>query len=113
MIYFYRYQPTAKNIILWTKYFIYMEDHDNNIMFDEKKNAVLLFIEEYFSQIEEELAMSHQEKYALLEDALGNAVDTDELKVAFEQWFYEHSEDVDFEHDSDELWDQAMAALDE
>lgn len=81
--------------------------------FDLIKNSVLEHIQELFEEMEEEMAMSHQEKYALLEDALENAVDEDELKVAFEQWYYDQADDVNFEHDMHELWDHAMARLED
>jgi len=45
---------------------------------------------------------------ALLEDALDSSSDTDELKVAFDQWFNDHSEDLDLEYNLEELWDAAM-----
>lgn len=71
------------------------------------KQSVLQHIQQLFDEMEEDMVMSHQEKYALLEDAFENATDADELKVAFEQWYADHSEDVEFEHDMDELWDHA------
>jgi hypothetical protein len=79
--------------------------------YDEVKDAVLDYIQTLFEEMEEEMAMSHQEKYALLEDALENATDMDELRVAFEQWYSDHSEDIDFEHDAEELWEQAVAQV--
>ena len=81
--------------------------------FDIKKNAVLDHVQELFDEMEKEMAISHQEKYAMLEDMLGSAVDEDEIQVAFEQWYHEHSDDVDFEHDLDELWSQMMARMEE
>ena len=76
--------------------------------FEKAKTDVLTHIESLLAEIEQEIALSHQEKYALLEDAFGGASDTDELRVAFEQWFLEHGEDIGFDHSSDELWDQAL-----
>lgn len=66
-----------------------------------------------FAEMEEEMAMSHQEKYTLLEDAFENAADTDELKVAFAQWYADHAEDLSLEHEVDELWEQAVANSEE
>lgn len=79
------------------------EDH-----FEKTKEAVLTHVSALFEEIEQETALSHQEKYALLEDIMASASDVDELRVAFEQWFSEHSDDIGFEHDSDEIWDQAL-----
>lgn len=71
------------------------------------KRSVLTHIQQVFEEMEEDMAMSHQEKYALLEDAFENATDADELKVAFEQWYADHSDDVEFDQDMDELWEHA------
>lgn len=76
--------------------------------FEKAKTDVLGHIESLLAEIQQEIALSHQEKYALLEDAFGSASDVDELRVAFDQWFTEHSEDIGFDHDADELWDQAL-----
>lgn len=73
------------------------------------KHAVLNHIQQLFEEMEDEMAISHQEKFALLEDAFENASDEDELRVAFEQWYHDHSDDVDFEHEMDELWDIALS----
>lgn len=81
--------------------------------YDEAKSAILEHIKELFEELEGEMAMSHQEKYALLEDILENASDTGELKVAFEQWCAEHIASLDLDEDSDDLWDQALARLEE
>ncbi|MBD3311003.1 MAG: hypothetical protein GF349_00720 [Candidatus Magasanikbacteria bacterium] len=86
-----------------------MEDEQ----FDITKTAVLDFVQQLFEEIEKELAVSHQEKYALLEDAFESAVDQDELKVAFEQWYHEHEEDLDFDYELNELWDQALGNMDD
>lgn len=74
------------------------------------KEAVLGHVRELFDEIEEELARSHEEKYALLEDAFENASDTEELRVAFEQWYSDHAEDLELENEVDELWDNALAS---
>ncbi|MFH1286340.1 MAG: hypothetical protein ABII02_01150 [Candidatus Magasanikbacteria bacterium] len=84
------------------------EDH-----FTQTKTTVLSHIERTFEEIEKELSISHQEKYALLEDAFENASDADELRVAFDQWYSEHAEDVGFEEEAHELWDQALASADD
>lgn len=86
-----------------TFHFYYMSDK-----FEKAKTDVLSHIESILEEIEQEIALSHQEKYALLEDAFGSASDVDELRVAFDQWFMEHSDDIGFDHDADELWDQAL-----
>lgn len=88
-----------------------MEEEDEQ--YDETKKSVLDHIQTMFSEMEQDMAMSHQEKFALLEDALGNASDTDELKVAFEQWYNDHVGDLNFEHSMDEIWDHALNAVDE
>ena len=80
---------------------------------EEIKYAVLNHIQGIFEEMEEEMAMSHQEKYALLEDAFENAGDLGELRIAFERWFSDHAEDVDFEQDVDELWEQAIGQSEE
>lgn len=84
------------------------EDH-----FDGMKQCVLDHINTLFEEIEAEMAMSHQEKFALLEDAFASAVDEDELRVAFEQWYQEHAEDLELEHSLEELWDNATADVQE
>jgi hypothetical protein len=73
------------------------------------KEALLNHVREIFEEIEEELARSHEEKYALLEDSLDNASDSDELRVAFAQWYNEHAEDLELEYELDELWGNALA----
>jgi len=79
-----------------------------SVSFEKAQSDVLSHIESLLAEIEQEIALSHQEKYALLEDAFGGASDIDELKVAFDQWYLEHAEEIGFEHSSDELWDQAL-----
>ncbi len=76
---------------------------------EEIKNLVLDFVKVLFEEMEEEMVMSHQEKYALLEDAFENAADPSELKIAFEQWYANHADEIDFEQDANELWDQAIS----
>ena len=76
--------------------------------YDQMKSSVLSHIQSLFDEMEKELALSHQEKYALLEDALENATDEHELRVAFDQWHAEHAEDLGFEEDAGELWLQAL-----
>lgn len=80
---------------------------------DEVKRAVLAHVQALFQELEQEMAMSHQEKYALLEDAFANAADVDELRIAFEQWYAEHAPDLGLEHEVEELWDQAVNAIGE
>ena len=81
--------------------------------YDDVKEAVLAHIGAMFEEMEAEMAISHQEKYALLEDAFGNATDVDELRVAFEQWYGDFADEIGFEQEAHELWDLAMAAGDE
>ena len=81
--------------------------------FENRKKAMLAYIEELFKEMEEDMAVSHQEKYAMLEDSFENASDADELKVAFEQWHNEHAENLNFEQTHDEMWDHALSELDE
>ena len=76
--------------------------------YDAVKDAVLAHIQALFEEMEEEMALSHQEKYALLEYAFENASDTAELRVAFEQWYANHAEEIEFEHEADEMWDMAI-----
>jgi len=81
--------------------------------YDLAKQALLDKVQEIFREMEEEAVVSHQEKYSLLEDAFENASDTGELRVAFEQWYNEHAEDIDFEHDMDDIWDLAINEIEE
>ncbi|MBI4426899.1 MAG: hypothetical protein HY569_00205 [Candidatus Magasanikbacteria bacterium] len=76
--------------------------------YDQMKSAVLSHIQSLFDEMEKEMALSHQEKYALLEDALENATDEHELRVAFDQWHAEHADDLGFEENAGELWLQAL-----
>ena len=84
---------------------------DEEQQYESVKSAVLEYVQGLFSEMEQEMAMSHQEKYALLEDALHNATDVSELKVAFEQWYTEHSADLELEQELDDMWSQAVAAV--
>ncbi len=81
--------------------------------FEEKKKSLLVHVQQIFEQMEEEMVMSHQEKYTLLEDVLEQASDETELRVAFDQWYIDHSEEVEFDHNSEELWDHAINRLEE
>ncbi len=81
--------------------------------FDAVKVAVLDHIQNVFTEMEEELVISHQEKFAMLEDAFENAVDAGELKVAFEHWYHDHADDIDFGYGLDELWDQALGNIED
>lgn len=86
-------------------YFIlYCMSHE----FEKARTDVLSHVETLLEEIEHEIALSHQEKFALLEDSFTNASDIDELRVAFDQWYSEHAEDIGFEHTSDEMWDHAL-----
>ena len=76
--------------------------------YDTIKQTVLEHIQTVFEEIEAEAVLSHQEKYALLEDAFDNATDTDELRVAFDQWYMDHSDDIGFDLNADDLWEQAV-----
>ncbi len=86
--------------------------HDEE-QFEITKQAVLEHIQEMFDEMEHEASISHQEKYALLEDALHNAAHADELRVAFEQWYNDQEEDIPFEHSCQELWSQAIGRIEE
>ena len=86
-----------------------MEEQD----YHSVKAALLSHIQAVFQELEEEMAMSHQEKYTLLEDACENAADANELRVAFEQWYAEHIKELDLGHTADELWGQAVSQLDD
>ncbi len=77
------------------------------------KDAILDHVRETFEEIEEGLARSHEEKYALLEDALENASDVEELKVAFEQWFADHSTELQLEYELEEMWIHAVARVED
>jgi hypothetical protein len=81
--------------------------------YDSVKTAILDHVRETFEEIEDGLARSHEEKYALLEDALENASDVAELKVAFEQWFADHSGDLELEYELEEMWMHAVARVEE
>lgn len=76
--------------------------------FDSIKISLLEQIRDLFEEIESDVARSHEEKYALLEDSLEDATDIDELRVAFEQWYTDHGSEVDLGYDLDEIWDAAV-----
>jgi len=76
--------------------------------YDKTKDTVLSHMQQLFEELEEDMAMSHQEKYAMLEDAFENASDEEELKVAFQRWYADHAEDLCLDHEPEELWNQAM-----
>lgn len=73
------------------------------------KDALLKHIREVFEEIEEGLVRSHEEKFAMLEDSLNNASDVDEIKVAFDQWYTDHCDELEFEYEVNELWDNALS----
>jgi len=77
------------------------------------KQALLDHMREMFQEIEADLARSHEERYAMLEDMLENASDLDELRVAFEQWYADHAEELELEYEFPEVWDQAVDRLQE
>lgn len=85
----------------------------SDFQYDTIKTAILDHVRETFEEIEDGLARSHEEKYALLEDALENASDVDELKVAFEQWFADHAEELQLEYELDEMWAHAVARVED
>ncbi|MBP9731984.1 MAG: hypothetical protein KBD29_00835 [Candidatus Magasanikbacteria bacterium] len=85
----------------------------SDFQYDTIKTAILDHVRETFEEIEDGLARSHEEKYALLEDALENASDVDELKVAFEQWFADHSDELQLEYELDEMWAHAVARVED
>ncbi|MBP9761403.1 MAG: hypothetical protein KBD15_04150 [Candidatus Magasanikbacteria bacterium] len=77
------------------------------------KNAILEHIQNLFEDMEESMVMQHQEKYTLLEDAFESANDLGELRVAFEQWHRDHSEDLELETEAPELWGDALASVED
>lgn len=81
----------------------------NEDQFETTKSALLGHMRTVFEEISAEVARTHEEKYALLEDAVNNATDLDELRVAFEQWYADHAADIELEYEADELWDVATA----
>ncbi|MFA7315142.1 MAG: hypothetical protein WC025_04440 [Candidatus Magasanikbacteria bacterium] len=76
------------------------------------KVALLNNVREIFEEIESELARFHEEKFAMLEDALEGASDTEELQVAFSQWFNDHADDLDLGYELEEIWNNALDDLD-
>lgn len=85
----------------------------NEDRFEMTKETVLAHMQQLFEQMEEEMVMGHQEKYTLLEDAFEQATDEDELHIAFEQWYADHSEELQLEHEADDLWEQAIIGANE
>ena len=83
------------------------------VPFSQMKDAILAHVDSVFHEIEDALALQHQEKYTLLEDACENATDVEELHVAFQQWFAEHVDELQLEQTSGELWDGIMAHLED
>ncbi|PIR78588.1 MAG: hypothetical protein COU28_00845 [Candidatus Magasanikbacteria bacterium CG10_big_fil_rev_8_21_14_0_10_36_16] len=76
------------------------------------KAALLGHVRELFEEIESELARFHEEKFAMLEDALEGASDTEELQVAFTQWFNDQGEELDLGYELEEIWNNALDDLD-
>lgn len=79
--------------------------------FQKVKSSLLEHVHSVFDEMEQSAALRHQESFALLEDAFENATDVDELRVAFEQWHSDHSEDLELEQDVDEMWEAALGGL--
>lgn len=77
---------------------------------EEYKKALLDFIQEVLQEIEEEAAISHGEKYALLEDALNSATDKSELRLAFEQWCNDN-DDIGLGYSPEDIWDLSINQL--
>ncbi len=75
------------------------------------KGNLLEHMRMLFAEIEQGMARTHEEKFALLEDAVTTASDFDELKVAFEQWHLEHATDVDLQSEVEEIWDAVLNGM--
>lgn len=82
----------------------------NEEHFESVKGSLLDHMRSLFEELEEEIARSHEEKYAILEDSLHNASDIDELRVAFEQWYSDYAQEIDLGYEVDEIWDTAVNA---
>ncbi|MBT3539189.1 hypothetical protein HOF40_00800 [Candidatus Parcubacteria bacterium] len=80
--------------------------------YDIVKEAVLNHLREVFEEIEVDIARTHEEKYAMLEDVLENAGDVDELKVAFTQWYNDQADDLELEYELEELWQNSLGDVD-
>jgi len=80
----------------------------NEDQFESIKGALLGHMRGVFEEIEAEAVRSHEEKFALLEDAVNNSSDMDELRVAFEQWYADHALDINLDYEVDEIWDAAI-----
>jgi hypothetical protein len=100
----YCYSPFYQKRILF-----FMSD----VHFHRIKHGVLGHIQQTFEELEEAMAMQHQEKYALLEDSFENANDVDELRISFEQWHRDHADDLRIEEGASDLWDTALSLMDE
>ena len=85
--------------------------HMHEEMLETVKENLLKHMRQIFSEIEEGMARTHEEKFALLEDAINNAGDFDELKVVFEQWHLDHAQDVDLEYEVEEIWDAVLNGM--
>lgn len=68
------------------------------------KRVILEHVQTVFDELEQALVLQHQEKYSILEDALENADDVDELKIAFEHWHLENAEELEIEEDPHDMW---------
>ncbi|MBT3817560.1 MAG: hypothetical protein HOE80_02130 [Candidatus Magasanikbacteria bacterium] len=84
------------------------EEHINRT-----RQAMLRHIESVFQEIEESTMIQHQEKYAMLEDTFENANDVDELRMAFEQWYIDHADDLQLENSVDDLWTIGTSSIDD
>lgn len=80
----------------------------NEEKFEALKGALLNHMRTVFAEIEEGMARTHEEKFALLEDAVGSATDPDELRVVFDQWYADHADDIDLDYEVDEIWDAVL-----
>lgn len=80
----------------------------DNIEHEDLQQAVLGYIRSRLNEVEQDLAVSFQDKYAHLEEVITQAVDKEELKVAFERWYIEHREDLKALEGIDDLWEQAL-----
>lgn len=77
-------------------------------MLEKIKENLLEHMRTVFAEVEEGMARTHEEKFALLEDAINTAGDFDELKVVFEQWHSDHAADVNIEYEVEEIWDAVL-----
>lgn len=77
------------------------------------KQALLEHVRDIFQEIEADVARSHEERFAMLEDVLENASDGVELRVAFEQWYADHAQELELEYQLEEMWDHAVHSIGE